>query len=132
MTSTVWIDNSSEYQTDIYGDATTLTEISQRLTPGTRTTIRWSTNYHEYYISIDAQEFERWSATRVYTDPATGYHIELIHTDEGYYFARVTELDGCMSDGDTEAEARANILEAMEVWLEIEREDGCTIPTPAA
>ena len=68
----------------------------------------------------------------IYTDPATDYHVELIHTDEGYYFARVVELDGCMSDGDTEAEARANILEAMEVWLEIEREDGCTIPTPAA
>ena len=132
MISSVWIDNSSEYQTDIYGDAAALVEISQRLTPGTQTTIRWSTDDREYYISIDAQEFERWSATRVYTDPGTGYHVELIHTEEGYYFVRVVELEGCMSDGDTETEARANILEAMELWLEIEREDGCTIPQPAA
>ena len=130
MRTSVFVDRTCSSIVTIYGSPTALREILAKA--NTSSTIAWSNRYHEHYITMEPATFERWSATRVYTDPTTGYHVELIHTEEGYYFVRVVELEGCMSDGDTETEARANILEAMELWLEIEREDGCTIPTPAA
>jgi len=53
-------------------------------------------------------------------------------TDEGgsYYFAKVQELDGCMSDGETVEEAHANIREAMEGWIEAKLDAGFDIPKP--
>ena len=130
MRTTVFVDRTYSSMVTIYGSPTALREILAKA--NTSSTINWSSRYREHCITMEPGTFNRWSATRLYTDPATGYHIELIHTEEGYYFVRVVELEGCMSDGDTETEARANILEAMELWLEIEREDGCTIPQPAA
>jgi predicted RNase H-like HicB family nuclease len=54
-----------------------------------------------------------------------------IRDDSGeYYFATVQELDGCMSDGESLEEAYANILEAMEGWIETKLESGLPIPTP--
>ena len=61
------------------------------------------------------------------------YNIVFRHIkDESgdYYFATVQELDGCMSDGETMEEANANILEAMEGWIETEMEAGYPIPVP--
>ncbi|MDR1669179.1 MAG: type II toxin-antitoxin system HicB family antitoxin [Oscillospiraceae bacterium] len=53
-------------------------------------------------------------------------------TDESgdYYFASVQELDGCMSDGATWEEAQANIMEAMEGWIETRIEQGFPVPIP--
>jgi len=62
------------------------------------------------------------------------YNIVLRHVvdDSGsYYFAKVQELDGCMSDGRTADEAYANVREAMEGWLETKIEAGLIPPTPA-
>ena len=61
------------------------------------------------------------------------YHIVIRHiTDESgsYYFATVQEFDGCMSHGDTYAEACENIQEAMEGWIETKLEGGFPVPLP--
>jgi len=61
------------------------------------------------------------------------YHITVQHiADESgsYYFATVREFDGCMSHGDTYAEAFENIHEAMEGWIEAKLEGGYPIPQP--
>ena len=61
------------------------------------------------------------------------YNIIIRHvTDESrsYYFAKVQELDGCMSDGITVEEVYANIREAMEGWIETRLENGFDIPMP--
>jgi predicted RNase H-like HicB family nuclease len=61
------------------------------------------------------------------------YNIIIRHiTDESgsYYFATVQEFDGCMSDGDTYAEAFENIQDAMELWIETKLENGFPIPDP--
>jgi predicted RNase H-like HicB family nuclease len=61
------------------------------------------------------------------------YHVVIRHiTDESgsYYFATVQEFDGCMSHGDTYAEACENIQEAMELWIEAKLEGGFPVPEP--
>lgn len=45
------------------------------------------------------------------------YNISIDPTDEGGFAARVLNLPGCMSDGETEAEALQNVLDAMQSWL---------------
>ncbi len=39
--------------------------------------------------------------------------------DSGYYVAEVPALPGCVSQGKTLAEARANILEAIAGWVAV-------------
>ena len=51
------------------------------------------------------------------------------NADDGY-LAEVPELPGCMTDGDTEAEALANLPEAMAGWLSVALLDGLPIPEP--
>jgi predicted RNase H-like HicB family nuclease len=61
------------------------------------------------------------------------YHIIIQRvTDESgsYYFATVREFDGCMSHGDTYAEAFENIREAMEGWIETKLGSGFPVPQP--
>ena len=61
------------------------------------------------------------------------YHIVIQHiTDEtgSFYYATVREFDGCMSHGDTYAEAFENIQEAMEGWVETKLENGYPVPIP--
>ncbi|MDR1664264.1 MAG: type II toxin-antitoxin system HicB family antitoxin [Clostridiales bacterium] len=57
--------------------------------------------------------------------------IQELHDESGHYFyARVLELDGCQSHGETYQEAYRNIREAMEGWLEVKLEYGDVIPEP--
>ena len=61
------------------------------------------------------------------------YHIRLQQRDDGdgpYWFATVEELAGCMSDGDTEAEALASVRDAMHGWISAALEAGRPIPEP--
>jgi predicted RNase H-like HicB family nuclease len=61
------------------------------------------------------------------------YHIVIQHiADESgaYYFATVREFDGCMSHGETYAEAFENIQEAMKGWIETKLENGFKVPDP--
>ena len=44
-------------------------------------------------------------------------------SDEGGYTVYVPSLPGCISEGDTLDEARRNILEAIELYLETEEPD---------
>lgn len=46
----------------------------------------------------------------------------VIEKDENGYFAFVPELKGCVSEGESFEEARANIKEAIELYLESLRE----------
>lgn len=50
--------------------------------------------------------------------------------EDDCFVAQVPELPGCMTHGDTYAEAAANAEEAMQAWIETAREDGEEIPTP--
>ena len=62
---------------------------------------------------------------------ALPYTIE-ITPDDGTFFIKVKELDGCMSVGETKADALAMIEDAMHEWLAVAIEDGIDIPLPAA
>lgn len=56
------------------------------------------------------------------------YTIELHSSPDEGWFARVPELPGCMSQGDTAEDALANVQEAMQLWLEVSMEQGNAIP----
>lgn len=45
-------------------------------------------------------------------------HVVLELSDEGGYTVFVPSLPGCISEGDSEEEALANIKEAIELYLE--------------
>ena len=50
------------------------------------------------------------------------YRIRLLETEEGWSVSCL-DLPGCHSQGDTRAEALANIREAIGLWLEVEAEE---------
>jgi len=58
------------------------------------------------------------------------YTIELQRAAPDGWFARVKELPGCMSQGDTAEEALAMIQEAMLAWLEVALQEKVPIPEP--
>lgn len=59
------------------------------------------------------------------------YTIELIREDETTWFARVVELPGCMTEGDSATDAVAMIQDAMAGWIELALNDGRPIPHPS-
>jgi predicted RNase H-like HicB family nuclease len=54
----------------------------------------------------------------------------LSDVDGGGFVATVPELPGCMSDGETRAEALANVEDAITTWIHAARKMGRTIPEP--
>ena len=57
--------------------------------------------------------------------------ISRLRADEGGgYLAKATELPGCMSDGNTRAEAAHNIDEAIDAWIATAIKIGRPIPKP--
>ena len=58
------------------------------------------------------------------------YTIELIREDDTTWFARVVELPGCITEGDSPEDAVAMIQDAMAGWIELGLEDGRAIPEP--
>lgn len=59
------------------------------------------------------------------------YIIQPINDESGFYFyARVLELDGCQSTGETFEEAYDNLREAMYGWIETKLEGGFEVPLP--
>ena len=63
--------------------------------------------------------------------PNLRYEIVLYWSDDdGAYIAEVPELPGCMSDGETHAEAAVNAEDAMRAWIETARELGREVPVP--
>jgi antitoxin HicB len=62
------------------------------------------------------------------------YHVEvrpLSPEEGGGFLATVPDLPGCMSDGETEEEARANVQDAIECWIEAAVELKRPIPEPS-
>ena len=62
--------------------------------------------------------------------PYTFTLTPIIDESGSYYFAKVLELDGCMSDGATKEEALSNLMDAMEGWLEVGIDHNDVIPEP--
>lgn len=59
------------------------------------------------------------------------YIIQPVNDESGFYFyARVLELDGCQSTGDTFEEAYENLKDAMKGWIEAKLEGGFDVPLP--
>ncbi len=58
------------------------------------------------------------------------YLRELVKNEDGTWFARIVEFAGCMTEGDTQTEALANLEDAMMAWVEVKIEDGDSIPEP--
>jgi predicted RNase H-like HicB family nuclease len=59
------------------------------------------------------------------------YHINLFWSDEdGLWIADVPDLRGCMTHGESRAQALANAAEAIEGWIETARDEGLAIPKP--
>lgn len=56
----------------------------------------------------------------------------LSEEDGGGFVAYAVDLPGCMSDGDTPEEAAANIQDAIEEWLESNRDRGLEPPKPGS
>lgn len=64
---------------------------------------------------------------------ALPYHVWMVRDDtdgEPAWVVGVDELPGCLSQGDTPAEAAEMIQEAMEAWIETRIERGWDIPLP--
>jgi len=59
------------------------------------------------------------------------YTVVLEQDFDGGYVASVPALPGCVSQGDTRAEALANIREAIELYIDDCRDAGDPIPTEA-
>ncbi|HEX9464585.1 MAG TPA: type II toxin-antitoxin system HicB family antitoxin [Alphaproteobacteria bacterium] len=58
------------------------------------------------------------------------YKFVLQRAADGGYVATVPALPGCVSQGDTRAEALANIREAIELYVEDCRDAGDPVPSP--
>lgn len=54
----------------------------------------------------------------------------LLPEDGGGFLARVPDLPGCMSDGDTPQEAATNVQDAIKAWLEAAADLGRPVPMP--
>lgn len=68
---------------------------------------------------------------RDYLELPYNFIIQPITDESGsYFYARVLELDGCQSTGETFEEAYENIKEAMEGWIETKLEAGYEVPLP--
>jgi predicted RNase H-like HicB family nuclease len=60
-------------------------------------------------------------------------HIErLADRGGGGYLARVPDLPGCMSDGETPEEALKNVQEAITSWIDAAQEWKMDIPHPSS
>lgn len=55
----------------------------------------------------------------------------LADEDGGGFLATVPDLPGCMSDGETPEEAIANVVEAIEDWIDASRQMGRVVPSPS-
>ena len=69
--------------------------------------------------------------TQHYLNLPYNFIIKQIEDESGkYYYAKVLELDGCQSTGETFEEVYRNIKDAMKGWIETRIEAGFDIPLP--
>lgn len=68
---------------------------------------------------------------KYYMELPYNHIIQHIKDESGeYYYAKILELDGCQSTGETFEEAYENLKEAMQGWIETKIESGYDIPLP--
>lgn len=66
-----------------------------------------------------------------YLELPYNYIIQPINDESGhYYYAKILELDGCQSTGETFEEAYQNVKEAMKGWINAKLEGGFEVPLP--
>ncbi len=58
------------------------------------------------------------------------YTIELTPDEDGFWFAEIPLLEGCMTNGSSRADALEMIDDAKRAWLETALSLGLTIPEP--
>jgi antitoxin HicB len=58
------------------------------------------------------------------------YPIELIPDEDGFWFAQIPLLEGCMTQGETREAALEMLDEAKELWLETALDENIAIPEP--
>ena len=59
------------------------------------------------------------------------YIVQPIKDESGeYFYARILELDGCQTTGQTFEEAYENLKDAMKGWIETKLENGFDVPMP--
>ncbi|MBZ0279735.1 MAG: type II toxin-antitoxin system HicB family antitoxin [Anaerolineae bacterium] len=58
------------------------------------------------------------------------YMIQLTPDVDGYWFAEIPVLNGCMTNGDSQADALAMLEDAKKAWLTTALELGLPIPEP--
>ncbi|MBC8100359.1 MAG: type II toxin-antitoxin system HicB family antitoxin [Armatimonadetes bacterium] len=61
---------------------------------------------------------------------ALNYPIVLIPDEDGYWFAEIALLPGCMTQGYNRADALEMLDDAKQLWLQMALDDGMTIPEP--
>jgi predicted RNase H-like HicB family nuclease len=61
---------------------------------------------------------------------ALPYTVTVEQNEDGW-FAKVEELQGCMTEADSEDMVRERIKEAMEAWIGVSLKEGLPIPEPA-
>lgn len=52
------------------------------------------------------------------------YHLVVFEAEEGGFWGEVAELPGCVAQGETLDELRANTLDAIATFLEVMEEEG--------
>ena len=60
------------------------------------------------------------------------YPVTLVPAEEGGYLAKINELKGCITQGETTEEVLAMIEDAREVWITDAFKHGDFIPEPVA
>jgi antitoxin HicB len=58
------------------------------------------------------------------------YPIQLIPDEDGYWFAQIPLLPGCMTQGASRTEALEMLDEAKTIWLDTALSEGIEIPNP--
>lgn len=59
------------------------------------------------------------------------YIVQPIKDESGeYFYARILELEGCQTTGETFEEAYENLKDAMKGWIETKLENGFDVPLP--
>ena len=53
-----------------------------------------------------------------------------MRNEDGTWFARIVEFPGCMTEGDTQAEALEMLDDAMKGWIQVQIAEKNPIPEP--
>jgi len=87
---------------------------------------------YRYMAKVTANTKEDEASAEAPGGTSTYVYKVVVERDEDRYYDEIPALPGCHSWGYTFEEAPKNIKEALEVWLEVKREEGERIPVEDA